>query len=82
MSLEDQSYTEVLEAELADADHAIYELCEAIRLTVEYTGTDMLPAIAGWSWFDALKKYAPDTAEYFVLNPIPIKHPGRRSYND
>jgi hypothetical protein len=44
------------------ADAAISELCEAIRLTVEYVGTTMLPPIEGWSWYDALVKYAPETA--------------------
>ena len=49
---------------------AIEELTEALRLTVEYTGNDTLPAIEGWSWFDALKKYAPEKAQYFVDHPI------------
>lgn len=41
------------------------QLCEAIRLTVEYVGTDMLPPIDGWSWYDALKKHEPMTAARF-----------------
>ena len=45
---------------------AFYELTEAIRLTVEYVGMDTLPPIEGWSWYDALVKYAPDVAEHFV----------------
>lgn len=44
---------------------AISDLVEAIRLTVEYTGTDVLPPLPGWSYYDALKKHAPDIAEYF-----------------
>ena len=44
---------------------AIHELTEAIRFTVEYVGTDMLPPIEGWSWYDALLKYAPDKAAAF-----------------
>ena len=36
------------------------ELCEAIRLTVEYVGTETLCPVEGWSWFDALTKYRPD----------------------
>lgn len=50
---------------LSEHENAIVELCEAIRLTVEYVGTSMLPPIEGWSWFDALKKYAPEDAEKF-----------------
>ena len=39
-------------------DPRIERLVEVIRLTVEYVGTDMLPAIPGWSWNDALIKPA------------------------
>lgn len=35
------------------------DLIEAIRLTQEYA---LLPAIPGWSWYDALVKHAPDLA--------------------
>lgn len=42
-------------------DDAIEELTEAIRLTQEYI---QLPAEEGWSWYDALKKYAPEKADY------------------
>ena len=38
---------------------AIRDLIEAIRYTQEYA---MLPAIEGWSWYDALVKHAPDVA--------------------
>jgi hypothetical protein len=31
------------------------EMAEALRLTREYIGPDLLPALAGWSWFDALE---------------------------
>ncbi len=35
----------------------LIELCtqasEALRLTREYVGEEMLPAIPGWSWYDA-----------------------------
>ncbi len=30
-------------------------LREAIRLTREYVGERMLPALEGWTWFDAIK---------------------------
>ncbi len=39
---------------------AIEEMTEAIRLTQEYVGDGMLPPLLGWSWFDALTKYAPE----------------------
>lgn len=41
---------------------AIDELCEALRLTVEYVGLETLQPVGGWSWFDALRKYRPDMA--------------------
>lgn len=51
---------------------AIRELTEAIRLTVEYVGTGMLPAIPGWSWYDAMVKYAPNDAEVLrAMDPLP-----------
>lgn len=46
------------------------ELANAIRLTVEYVGNDWLPAIEGWSWYDALVKYDPAMARPFVENPL------------
>lgn len=41
------------------------EMAEAIRLTVEYVGTDTLPPRIGWSWYDALLAYRPDLAAPF-----------------
>lgn len=49
---------------------AAYSLAEAIRLTVEYVGNDMLPAQEGWSWFDALNRYDPEMVRPFVEKPI------------
>lgn len=49
-----------------ERDEAIHELTEAIRLTVEYIDTTLLPPIEGWSWLDALKKYAPEKAQFFT----------------
>lgn len=40
------------------------ELTEALRLTVEYVGVRTLPPVVGWSWYDALLKHDPETAEY------------------
>lgn len=49
---------------------AIDDLADAIRLTVEYVGNGILPAIEGWSWYDALKRHRPELAEEFERNPI------------
>lgn len=46
-------------------DLAIEELTEALRFTAEYLGLDILPATDGWSWYDALVKYAPEKAKKF-----------------
>lgn len=54
----------------AATTQAVFELTEAIRLTVEYVGNDMLPPIEGWSWFDALTRYDPESAQRFADNPI------------
>lgn len=39
------------------------ELLKALVHTVEYVGPKMLPAVEGWSWYDALVKFAPDDEE-------------------
>ncbi len=39
---------------------AIDELTLALKLTQEYVGDGLLPRLPGWSWFDALTKYAPE----------------------
>lgn len=36
-------------------DSDVTMLREAIRLTREYVGEPMLPALEGWTWFDAIK---------------------------
>lgn len=56
-------YSEVIKETEKDDSKPIKELCDAIRLTVEYVGLDMLPPIPGWSWYDALVKYSPKDAE-------------------
>lgn len=40
-------------------DPNVDDLVDAIRLTQEYA---QLPAISGWSWYDALARHAPDVA--------------------
>lgn len=42
---------------------AAQQLAEALRLTVEYVGTATLPALPGWSWYDALAEHFPAMAE-------------------
>lgn len=51
----------------------ISELTEAIRLTVEYVGTDMLPPIEGWDWFDVMVRYDPETAKRFLQEYVPLE---------
>lgn len=41
----------------SEARVVAYRLAEALRLTREYVGADRLPAIEGWSWYDALRRY-------------------------
>lgn len=48
---------------VSSEEDAVLELCNAIRLSVEYVGTKTLPPIEGWSWYDALKKHAPEMAQ-------------------
>lgn len=38
----------------------VFHLLEAIRLTQEYA---QLPAIPGWSWYDAYRYHRPEDAE-------------------
>jgi hypothetical protein len=49
-----------------DSEYAVAVLTEAIRLTVEYVGLETLPPVPGWSWFDALTRYDPHTAQSFL----------------
>lgn len=39
-----------------EALEALRECREAFRFTREYVGEDVLPAIEGWSWYDADKR--------------------------
>ncbi|WP_327592485.1 hypothetical protein [Streptomyces chartreusis] len=41
------------------AEIAVAELAQALRLTREYVGDELLPAVEGWSWYDALRRHAP-----------------------
>ncbi|MFB6934559.1 hypothetical protein [Streptomyces chartreusis] len=46
-------------AEPRDLSAAVAELAQALRLTREYVGEELLPAVEGWSWYDALRRHAP-----------------------
>ena len=59
-----------LESERDVLAAANYDLLEALRLTVEYVGTEMLPAKPGWTWFDVLSKYSPQRASK-LAHPMP-----------
>jgi hypothetical protein len=48
--------------ELAAAEAREAKLREAIHFIREYVGEERLPALPGWSWFDALNLPADDTA--------------------
>ena len=55
----------VFEAAQKPTDDEREALIMALVHTVEYVGTDMLPAAEGWSWYDALAKYAPERLNGF-----------------
>lgn len=40
-----------------EAEEDAARLAIAIDLTRQYVGADVLPAIAGWSWFDAIEAH-------------------------
>ena len=50
-----------LSRRLVETERAKADLIEAIRLTQEYI---QLPAVEGWSWYDALRRNAPDVLMY------------------
>lgn len=54
-----------------------YLLLEAIRLTVEYVGLDILHPIEGWSWYDAWRAVDPEGLEAW-LDQMPKSAGGRR----
>jgi hypothetical protein len=43
-----------------EARQTVYTMAAALRLTAEYA---MLPAVEGWTWYEALLKYAPEELE-------------------
>lgn len=67
---DDRGLTET--ARELDAAHSRNgDLVEALRLTVEYVGLDVLPPREGWSWFDALSKHAPSRAAQLAAKAQP-----------
>ena len=55
---------------VSSSNDAVADLVEALRLTVEYVGLEVLPPLAGWSWFDALQRHAPEVAEHFEAQRV------------
>jgi hypothetical protein len=49
----------VRDEEVQQLRAAVAELAQAIRLTREYVGEELLPPVEGWSWYDALRRWAP-----------------------
>ena len=49
-------------------------LVEALRLTVEYVGTDMLCPEPGWDWFDALcdEPWFAEWLRELTFHPYPV----------
>lgn len=56
MSESTGSYSEMIE-----------DFSEAIRLTREYVGYGMLPAMEGWEWYDVLMKHNPEYLNEVIL---------------
>lgn len=65
----------VIEPELQQLREAVAELAQAIRLTREYVGADLLPAIDGWSWYDALRRWAPEYLPTDAEEPTDVAAP-------
>jgi hypothetical protein len=51
------------------------ELAVALKHTQEYVGDELLPRLAGWSWFDALTKYFPAMLEEEAVNELRAEDP-------
>jgi hypothetical protein len=80
----EQAWTET-DRVRADRGDAIADLAQAIRLTREYVGADLLPAIEGWSWYDALKRHAPGLLEAIIAAdnaPPPVIEPSMLADSD
>ena len=51
---------------LATHEQIVNELTDALKITAEHVGQDLLPAWPGFDWYSALVKYAPDKAALFT----------------
>ena len=47
-------------------DQRSHDLAVAICHTVDYIGTETLPAKPGWSWFDVLDQHYPEMAQQYI----------------
>lgn len=54
----------------AKADRVSDDLARAICHTVDYIGTETLPALPGWSWFDALDQHYPEMAQQYIAGRV------------
>lgn len=54
---------DILQARVAELESVLREYRQAMDFTRQYVGYETLPAIPGWSWFDA------DTKAEKILNP-------------
>lgn len=62
---------------LQEGDQLATEALEALRLTVEYVGVDVLRPRPGWSWYDVMSK-RPEYASWLdsMVNPQPLDAAG------
>ncbi len=58
------------QADAWEPDIAVQGLARALRLTREYIGSDLLPAVKGWDWFDALHRWAPEQLPQLPTEPV------------
>lgn len=75
-------YSPTLSIKTKSFEDIARELANAIRLTVEYVGNDVLPAKEGWSWFDVLDKYYPEITQQFINKPILFSQNSLEGHNE
>lgn len=51
-------------------DRRSHDLAVAICHTVDYIGTETLPALPGWSWFDVLDAHYPEMAQQYIKGHV------------
>lgn len=52
-----------LESENAQLRRDVARLVQALCLTHQYVGWEVLPPVPGWDWFDVLAVHAPEYVE-------------------